>query len=103
STVYQTAIFRETQQELLKIKNTGMVVTMDVGETRNVHPRDKRTVGERLAFNALNKTYGLKDVRYQGPQFTKFSVNGNVVTLYFKPEGIASGLTTKDGKAPKHF
>ena len=103
STKYGTALFRETQQDLLKIKNTGMAVTMDVGETRFVHPRDKRSVGERLAFIALNKTYGLKDVDYQGPQFTKFTVNGNVVTLFFKPGGIRSGLATKDGKAPQHF
>jgi len=103
STKYGTALFRETQQELLKIKNTGMAVTMDVGETRYVHPRDKRSVGERLAFNALNKTYGLKDVNYQGPQISRFEVHGNVVTLFFKHDGIASGLTTKDGKIPQHF
>jgi len=103
STVYRTAIFRETQEKLLQIKNTGMAVTMDVGETRNVHPRDKRSVGERLAFNALNKTYGLKEVDYQGPQFSMFRVDGNTVTLTFKPESVRSGLATKDGKAPQHF
>ena len=80
-----------------------MAVTMDVGEVRSVHPRDKRSVGERLAFNALNKTYGLKDVDYQGPQIAKFEVHGNVVNVFFKSDGIKSGLTTKDGKAPKHF
>lgn len=103
STKYGTALFRETQQELLKIKNTGMAVTMDVGETRSVHPRDKRSVGERLAFIALNKTYRLKDVDYQGPQISRFEVHGNVVKLFFKSDGLASGLTTKNGKAPLHF
>lgn len=103
STVYRTAIYRETQQHLLKIKNTGMAVTMDVGETRSVHPRDKRSVGERLAFNALNKTYKLRNVNYQGPQFSKLRVDGNKVTVFFKPGSMSTGLTTKDGKAPKYF
>jgi sialate O-acetylesterase len=103
TTKFKTAIFRETQEMLLKIHNTGMAVTMDVGETRSVHPRDKKSVGERLAFIALNKTYHQKDMAYQGPQISRFVVVGNVVTLYFKPDGIASGLTTKDGNTPKHF
>ena len=103
STKYGTALFRETQQELLKIKNSGMAVTMDVGETRSVHPRDKRSVGERLAYIALNKTYGLDNVDYQGPQISHFRVDGNVVTLFFKADGVKPGLTTKDGKAPRHF
>jgi len=103
STKYGTALFRETQQELLKIKNTGMAVTMDVGETRSVHPRDKRSVGERLAYIALNKTYGLHNVDYEGPQISHFRIDGNVVTLFFKADGTKPGLTTKDGKAPQHF
>lgn len=80
-----------------------MAVTMDVGETRSVHPRDKRSVGERLAFNALNKTYKLRNVNYQGPQFSKLRVDGNKVTVFFKPGSMSTGLTTKDGKAPKYF
>lgn len=103
STVTWTAVYRETQEKLLSIKNTGMAVTMDVGETHYVHFRDKKSVGERLAFTALNKTYGLKDVAYQGPRISRFRVDGSVVTLFFKSDGIASGLTTKDGQAPRHF
>jgi sialate O-acetylesterase len=102
TTAFQAAIFKETQEKLLKIKNTGMAVTMDVGEERNVHPRAKQQVGERLAYIALNKTYH-QDVAYQGPHISRFEVNGNAVTLYFKKETIGSGLTTNDGKAPRHF
>lgn len=102
STVYTTALYRETQEKLLAIKNTGMAITMDVGETRNVHPRDKKSVGERLAAIALTKTYHL-NTPYQGPRISRFVVHGNVVTLYFKSHGIRSGLITNDGKAPRHF
>ena len=80
-----------------------MAVTTDVGETRSVHPRDKRAVGERLAYNALNKTYGFKEVAYQGPRISRFVAHGNIVTLYFRFDGIGTGLTTNDGKAPRHF
>ncbi|RYY36290.1 MAG: sialate O-acetylesterase [Sphingobacteriaceae bacterium] len=102
STDYTAAVFRETQSHLLKLKNTGMAVTLDVGEKKTVHPSDKRTVGERLAFNALNKTYGFKDIAYQGPQSAKFSAAHNKITLVFE-EGLGSGLTTKDGKPPVGF
>jgi sialate O-acetylesterase len=102
TTAFRAAIFKETQEKLLSIKNTGMAVTMDVGEERNVHPRNKKPVGERLAAIALNKTYH-EDVPYLGPHISKFVVNGNQVTLYFKKESLGTGLTTKDGKAPQHF
>ncbi|MGN6179919.1 MAG: sialate O-acetylesterase [Mucilaginibacter sp.] len=102
TTAFKAAIFKETQEKLLSIKNTGMAVTMDVGEERNVHPRDKKPVGERLANIALNKTYH-QHTAYQGPHFTKFEMHGSEVTVYFKKESIGSGLTTNDGKAPRHF
>lgn len=102
TTAFRAAVFKETQEKLLSIKNTGMAVTMDVGEERNVHPRDKKPVGQRLAYIALNKTYH-EDIPYQGPHISGFKVHGSVVTIYFKKKTIGSGLTTKDGKAPQHF
>lgn len=102
TTAYRAAIFKETQEKFLSIKNTGMAVTMDVGEERNVHPRKKQPVGERLAAIALTKTYH-EQVPYLGPHFAKFTVNGNVVTISFKKGTIGTGLTTNDGKAPQHF
>lgn len=102
TTAFKAAVFKETQEKLLSIKNSGMAVTMDVGEERNVHPRNKRPVGERLAYIALNKTYH-KNTMYLGPHFSKIKVNGNEVTVYFEKKTIGSGLTTNDGKAPQHF
>jgi sialate O-acetylesterase len=100
---YNAAYFRETQEQLLSLKNTGIAITLDAGKERNVHPPDKRSVGERLAKNALNKTYGLKDVQYLGPRFKKFKVEGNTIKITFDKKSLGSGLVTKDGKAPQYF
>lgn len=102
TTAFKAAVFKETQEKLLSIKNTGMAVTMDVGEERNVHPRNKIPVGERLADIALNKTYH-QHTAYLGPHISRFVVHGNEVTICFKKKSIGSGLTTNDGKTPRHF
>jgi len=64
----ELSLIREAQALTLALPNTGMAVTMDVGNPGDIHPRDKRTVGERLARLALAKTYG-KDVACEGPTF----------------------------------
>ncbi len=51
------------------VKNAALAVTVDTGEADNIHPKDKRIVGERLALCALAKTYG-KKITYQGPTYT---------------------------------
>jgi len=60
------AKFREAQANVLSVPNTGMAITMDVGEPANQHPHNKKPVGERLALLALNKTYG-QPVQCYGP------------------------------------
>lgn len=97
------ALFREAQEDMLKVKNTGMAVTMDVGEVDNIHPRDKKSVGVRLAKIALYKTYNYADVTYQGPRFLKFESDQDVAKVSFVHSSIGTGLTTSDGQAPKHF
>jgi len=59
---------RESQFLALNVKNTGMAVTMDVGNVRNIHPANKQEVGRRLALWALARTYGKKIV-YSGPLY----------------------------------
>lgn len=96
-------LFWEAQQNTLKLKGTGMALTVDVGDTADVHPRNKRPVGERLAKIALNKTYGLRSILYRGPVFKKFTVDGPTVKIKYIPRTTGTGLTTNDGTPPRHF
>jgi len=85
------------------VKNTGMAVTMDIGEPNNIHPLNKKPVGIRLADIALAKTYHISGIAYQGPQFKSFKVDGDTIHISYQAASIASGLKTNDGKAPKYF
>jgi len=81
-------------------KNTGMVTTIDVGEADDIHPRDKKPVGERLSRFARANTYGA-DIVYQGPIYETMKVVDNSVVLGFGQVG--GGLVAKDGAALKYF
>lgn len=97
------ALFREVQTAILKIKNTGMAVTMDSKEFDNLHPRDKKPVGIRLAKVALHKTYQMKDIQYRGPVFKKYKTDQDTVRLSFETASIGNGLTTSNGRPPEYF
>ena len=73
------------------MKNTGMAVSLDVGEPKNIHPADKQTVGARLADAALGGTYGDK-VESSSPTFVQATVENGSVRAWFSH---ADGLTTK--------
>lgn len=95
------ALMREVQAGIReRDPNTGMAVTMDVGDLDDIHPRRKAQVGERLARLALNKDYGMSDLKYLGPAFAGMSLEGGVLKLRFDN---AEGLRTNDDKAPVHF
>ena len=93
------AVLRESQAKALAMPNTGMAVTIDVGDARNIHPGDKKSVGQRLALCALATVYG-KDVVYQGPTHDKVKIDGAKVTVHFKHLG--GGLVVR-GEALKGF
>ncbi len=96
------AEFREVQFTMLSETNTGMAVTMDIGEINNIHPRNKLDVGKRLALCAKAKTYG-EDVIFSGPVFESASVEADKIRIKFKNETVGTGLTTNNGGAPVHF
>ena len=74
-----------------------MVVTTDItDDVRNHHPRDKRSVGERLAAWALAKDYGHPKVVCSGPKFRKMEVKGKAAVLSFND--AEGGLVSRDGK-----
>lgn len=103
STAFNYAIFREAQSNITKEKNTGIALTMDIGDAEDIHPRNKKDVGIRLAKNALAKTYGIKNIQYEGPQFSGFAINKNIVTVSFNKASIGAGLTTSDNQPVKYF
>lgn len=64
----ESAFLREAQMKCLEVvPNTGMAVTLDVGELQCIHPAKKEIVGKRLAYQALNKTYNFKNIPCDGP------------------------------------
>ncbi|MDE6270229.1 MAG: hypothetical protein K2M12_05165 [Muribaculaceae bacterium] len=93
--------FRNSQRMMgASMKNVEMAVSSDLGDSLDVHPRDKRPVGERLGRIALANRYG-KNVVWQGPQPRKAILNSDgTVTVLFDS---AAGLTTADGAAPRVF
>ena len=97
------AFFREAQENISTLNNTAMVVTMDVGESKDLHPKNKKPIGIRLAKTALNRTYGLLNVAYKGPCYKYLEINKNKAIIHFEKESVASGLQTKDDKAPMFF
>lgn len=88
------AALREAQLMTLSLKNTGMAVIIDIGEEKDIHPKNKQDVGKRLALNALVKDYG-KRLPYSGPIFSKMKVVGNEARLSFTHTD--GGLTAKGG------
>lgn len=87
------AELREAQSETLKLKNTGMAVTTDIGNAKDIHPTNKQDVGLRLAAIALNNVYGKKQI-YSGPTYKSQQIKGNQIILTF--ENMGSGLSTPD-------
>jgi sialate O-acetylesterase len=76
-------LLREAQFKTLSVTNTGMAVTMDIGNPQNIHPGNKKDVGDRLAFWALVKTYN-KKLSYSGPLFKSMRIQKNKITLSFE-------------------
>tara|TARA_B100000787_G_scaffold102280_1_gene75635 strand:+ start:1046 stop:3079 length:2034 start_codon:yes stop_codon:yes gene_type:complete len=86
---------RDAQRKSLKTKNTGMVVTMDIGNFSNIHPANKQDVGGRLAGLALVNDYH-KEIIASGPMFEGQRISKNKLILTFTH--IGSGLTNLNSK-----
>lgn len=77
----------EAQCEALKLENTGVAATQDIGAIYDIHPPQKREMGHRLSLVALNQTYGKKDVVYAGPVLKTFKADGEKLVLDFTTPG----------------
>ena len=91
---------RETQAAIGNLPDVGLITAIDVGDSSDVHPRDKQTLGLRAAKEAERLVYGRKIVS-RGPAFRNMKIEGDKIRIYF--DNIGGGLTTKDGKAPNAF
>jgi sialate O-acetylesterase len=92
----------EAQVASLKIPGTGMVVTTDlVDNIHDIHPINKKDVGNRLALWALARDYGKKDLVCSGPLFKSMKVEGDRVRIRFAHTG--GGLKSRDGKPLSEF
>ena len=92
------ALTREVQTNVLTLPNTGLAVTIDIGDGGNIHPSDKLDVGLRLALAAQHVAYGDKNV-FSGPIYKSSSVEGNKMRVVF--DNVGGGLTP--GIAPAHY
>ena len=67
----------------LDLPNTGMAVTMDIGNPENIHPANKQDVGKRLALWAMAKDYGFDSIAYSGPLYKSISIEGSKAIVRF--------------------
>jgi len=91
------AEFWEGQQTAAdSIPNCGMAVINDIGDLKDIHPKNKQEVGRRLALLALHNTYNYDKLECCGPAFKSMSLEGNKLRLSFDHAG--DGLAARDGK-----
>lgn len=88
------ASMREAQASSLKLPNTGMAVTIDIGEENDIHPRNKQDVGHRLARLALADVYQNAIVA-RGPRFREHTIENGNIRLYF--DHADGGLISRNG------
>ena len=90
------AELREAQTLTLSLPNTGMVVTTDIGNATDIHPKNKQDVGKRLAAIALQNVYQINIIS-SGPMYQSIQIAGNMVTVSFKNVGSGLIAKSKDG------
>ncbi len=90
----------EMRRALKTISKSGMAVINDIGDARDIHPKNKHDVGERLARWALVQDYGKKDVVISGPLYSGMEKRDGKIVVSFDH---ASGLKARDGKDLQRF
>lgn len=94
------AALREAQLKALSVPNTAMTVNIDLGEWNDIHPDNKKDVGERMALAALKLAYN-EAIVASGPIYESYKIHGNKVVISFS--NIGSGLLTNDDEALSEF
>jgi len=91
----KSAALRDAQRKSLSTPHTGMVVTLDIGNPKNIHPANKQEVGRRLSLWALANTYHQKGIVYSGPLYKALKVKGSKAIVSFNHAD--KGLVAKGG------
>ena len=86
------AELREAQFQTLQVPKTGMAVAIDIGEAKDIHPKNKQDVGMRLALIARSKVYR-ENIAYYGPMYNGYKIQGDKIQVSFKH--IERGLKAK--------
>jgi sialate O-acetylesterase len=93
--------FWEAQTAAQAIPTTGMAVITDIGNLKDIHPKNKQEVGRRLALWALAKTYGQEKQEYSGPTFKAMTIEGDKLRVTF--DHVGGGLASRDGQPLSWF
>jgi sialate O-acetylesterase len=91
---------REAQLKALSNPNTAMTVNIDLGEWNDIHPDNKKDVGERMALAGLKLAYN-EDIVYSGPLYKSYEIKDHKVIISFS--NIGNGLISNDGEALSEF
>jgi sialate O-acetylesterase len=94
------AELRNAQFQTLKLKNTAMAVTIDVGEWNDIHPLNKKTVGERLALAARKLAYQ-ENIIHSGPIYKSMQLKNDEIILNF--DHVDGGLIARGGKLKEFY
>lgn len=96
------ALMREVQSQTAQnTPNTGVGINIELGEWNDIHPADKKTVGQRLALQAMKLSYGEKDIVASGPTYASHQIKDGKVILSF--DNVGSGLDSSNGEELSHF
>lgn len=93
------AWMRESQLKALTLPNTSVVNTIDLGDVKNIHPKDKLPIGKRLALFATKNNFD-KSIKANGPSMKRIKTKKNTIIVHFND---ADGLKTVNGKTPTSF
>ncbi|MCW3092019.1 MAG: 9-O-acetylesterase [Ferruginibacter sp.] len=98
---FNSALLRDAQRKAQdSVAGTAMAVLMDIGEENSIHPANKKTGGERLAYLALAKTYGIKGFGAESPAYDSLMIKDSIAIVRFKNAG---NWLTSYGKELIHF
>ncbi|WP_304068782.1 sialate O-acetylesterase [Pedobacter glucosidilyticus] len=95
------AELRNAQLQTLTLKHTAMAVAIDIGEWNDIHPLNKKTVGERLALAARKLAYHEKNITHSGPIYRRMQVKNDEIILSFNH--VDGGLLAKGGKLKEFY